>query len=172
MWYSPCLWVVSISMKPHALWGFSVIIRSSPVAGPTYIARIQTQYNNAHHWHNGLPYCLAGQVLHLYIMTRFYYICSCRYDFGSNTWLKETSLKKKIAHDESCGFAAMNGDLYVLTPMLKSDNSEFRRAYKRRPTLEVQVYSPNNKKWRLFTAHPPLHRQVEFKSTTLCTIHI
>ncbi|KAJ4753475.1 Kelch repeat containing F-box protein family-like [Rhynchospora pubera] len=95
-----------------------------------------------------------------------------RYDFACNAWLKETSLKKKIADNESCGFAAMNGDLFVLTSVLKSDGSDFRRPYKRRPTLEVQVYSTYKKKWKLFIAHPPMYQPIDFKSTILCTIQI
>ncbi|XP_020105248.1 F-box/kelch-repeat protein OR23 [Ananas comosus] len=96
-----------------------------------------------------------------------------RYDFASNRWLKESSLRRKIPTNESCGFVAMNGELYVLTSAKPSmDISETRRPLKKRLTLEIQVYNPVKKKWRLLITNPPFHHPIDFKTAILCTIQI
>ncbi|KAJ3673335.1 hypothetical protein LUZ60_006709 [Juncus effusus] len=94
-----------------------------------------------------------------------------RYNFDSNRWLKETNLRKKV-HNESCGFTSMNGEIYVLTSALKSDGSDFKRPYRMRPTLEIQVYNPKIKKWRFYIVHPLIFQPIDFTSVILCPVRI
>ncbi|XP_072978541.1 F-box/kelch-repeat protein OR23 [Typha angustifolia] len=96
-----------------------------------------------------------------------------RYDFAVNRWLKESSLRRKIPASESCGFAAMNGELYVLTTAQPSpDISDLRKRHKKRWRMEIQVYNPEKKKWRFLIANPPFQQPIDFKTTMLCTIRL
>ncbi|XP_020258144.1 F-box/kelch-repeat protein OR23 [Asparagus officinalis] len=88
-----------------------------------------------------------------------------RYDFATNRWLKETSLRKKLPSDDSCCFAAMNEELYVLT-------SEPRSSPKKRPTLEIQVYNPIKRKWKFLTTSVPFKHAIDFKSAVSCTVKL
>ncbi|XP_074564173.1 F-box/kelch-repeat protein OR23 [Curcuma longa] len=101
-----------------------------------------------------------------------------RYDFVLNRWIKESCLRRKIPDNGSCGFVAMNGEIYVLTTSIQSlDPSDTRRVTKRRLTLEIQIYNPQRKKWRFLTTSPPFnhtifHHLIDFKTAVTCTVRV
>ncbi|KAL0908808.1 hypothetical protein M5K25_023316 [Dendrobium thyrsiflorum] len=96
-----------------------------------------------------------------------------RYDFALNRWLKESSLRRKLPSEDSCGFVAMNGELCVLTKAIPLiDPSEPGKVFRKRITLEIQAYDPQRKKWRFFTTNPPFHHPLDFKTAVSCSIQL
>lgn len=96
-----------------------------------------------------------------------------RYDFGSNRWLKEASLRRKIPYAEFCGFVSLNGELHVLkSAKVPAEISYPRRQLKTRLALEFQVYNPVARKWRVFTTYPPVGVPFDFRTATLCTVEL
>ncbi|CAL9158293.1 F-box/kelch-repeat protein OR23-like isoform X1 [Musa acuminata AAA Group] len=96
-----------------------------------------------------------------------------RYEFALNRWTKESSLPRKIPLNGSCGFVAMNGELYVLTTLIQCQNtSDQRRVSKKRLTIEIQIYYPRKKRWRFLTTNPPFNRLINFKAAVTCTIQL
>ncbi|PKA52277.1 F-box/kelch-repeat protein OR23 [Apostasia shenzhenica] len=69
------------------------------------------------------------------------------YNFASNRWLKESSLRRAVPLEDSRGFVAMNGELCVLTSMPFVEPLEPGRSSRSRMTLEIQAYDPKRKKW-------------------------
>lgn len=97
----------------------------------------------------------------------------CRYDFALNRWTKESSLPRKIPLNGSCGFVAMNEELYVLTTLVQCQNtSDQQRVSKKRLTIEIQIYDPRKKRWRFLTTNPPFNRLIDFKAAVTCTIQL
>ncbi|XP_020705377.1 F-box/kelch-repeat protein OR23 [Dendrobium catenatum] len=96
-----------------------------------------------------------------------------RYNFALNRWLKESSLRRKLPSEDSCGFVAMNGELCVLTKAIPLiDPSEPGKVFRKRITLEIQAYDPQRKKWRFFTTNPPFHHPIDFKTAVSCSIQL
>lgn len=96
-----------------------------------------------------------------------------RYDADCNRWVKESTLRRRIPVGESCGFVAMGGELHVLTPTKPSfDLVDFRRLPKKKATLEIQVYNPVDRKWRLLTASTPFYSAINFNVAASCTIKL
>lgn len=105
-------------------------------------------------------------------------ILNCRYDFVLNRWIKESCLRRKIPDNGSCGFVAMNGEIYVLTTSIQSfDPSDQWRTTKKRLTLEIQIYNPQRKKWRFLTTSPPFNHTIcnhliDYKTPVTCTVRV
>ncbi|EAY74344.1 hypothetical protein OsI_02231 [Oryza sativa Indica Group] len=96
-----------------------------------------------------------------------------RYNFSSNSWSKEATLRRKIPSTQSCGFIAMNGELYVLTSAkLPVETSSPWKQSKKRLALEFQVYNPAAKMWRVLTTHPPVNVPIDFRTAALCTVEL
>ncbi|KAI0495012.1 hypothetical protein KFK09_025159 [Dendrobium nobile] len=105
--------------------------------------------------------------------TTQYNVTILRYNFALNRWLKESSLRRKLPSEDSCGFVAMNGELCVLTKAIPLiDPSEPGKVFRKRITLEIQAYDPQRKKWRFFTTNPPFHHPIDFKTAVSCSIQL
>ncbi|KAG0503677.1 hypothetical protein HPP92_003749 [Vanilla planifolia] len=111
-----------------------------------------------------------GEVMGVFMLDRN---AIFRYQFDSNRWLKESSLRRKISSEDSCGFVAMNGELCVLTKAAQScDPSKPGWPSKKRMVLEIQAYDPLRKQWRIFTTNPPFDQPIDFKTAISCTIQL
>ncbi|KAF7029554.1 hypothetical protein CFC21_041265 [Triticum aestivum] len=96
-----------------------------------------------------------------------------RYDFASNGWSKEATLRRKIPETELCGFVSLNGELHVLkSAKLPAETLHPRRQLKKRLALEFQVYNPLARKWRVFTTYPPVSVPIDFRTAALCTVEL
>lgn len=97
-----------------------------------------------------------------------------RYDMTCNRWMKETSVPKKTSDDGSVGFAALDGELHLITLLNANDSADGRRPrqHKRSATLVIQIYNPGKRSWRSVIAKPPFHQPIDFRTAVLCTIRL
>ena len=96
-----------------------------------------------------------------------------RYDFASNGWSKEATLRRKIPETDLCGFVSLNGELHVLkSAKLPAETLHPRRQLKKRLALEFHVYNPLARKWRVFTTYPPVSVPIDFRTAALCTVEL
>jgi hypothetical protein len=97
----------------------------------------------------------------------------CRYNFASNSWVKEATLRRKIPNTELCGFVSLNGELNVIkSAKVPVKISHPRRLLKKGLALEFQVYNPVSRKWRVFITHAPVGESFDFRSAALCTVEL
>ncbi|PIA36513.1 hypothetical protein AQUCO_03400425v1 [Aquilegia coerulea] len=97
-----------------------------------------------------------------------------RYNISTNRWQEESSVPRKGSMDSTFGFAALDGELYVLSPLSSIVSSENRkpRADKRGRTLLIQIYHLKKRVWRSLTTRPPFHYSLDFKTAVICPIQI
>ncbi|KAF3675547.1 F-box/kelch-repeat protein OR23 [Capsicum chinense] len=93
---------------------------------------------------------------------------------ASNSWIKETSLPRKISDESSVGFVALDGELHVMSHLngVKSNECQRLRQQKRSATILLQIYHPRKKSWRSVTTKPPFHHPLDFKTAVMCTIRL
>ncbi|KAI3915707.1 hypothetical protein MKX01_015532 [Papaver californicum] len=97
-----------------------------------------------------------------------------RYDSSSNRWVKESSVPRKSPIDSSFGFAALDGELHVMSSFNSPEPIENRRQrlHKKRATLFIQTYSPKRRVWRSLTTKTPFQTPLDFKTAVMCTIQL
>ncbi|XP_078436244.1 F-box/kelch-repeat protein OR23-like [Wolffia australiana] len=96
-----------------------------------------------------------------------------RFIVDQNRWVIESTLRRSITDGESCGFVALDGELYVLTPMRQAfDPTDLRRMPNKKVSLDIQIYNPMTKIWKLLSASTPFYSAINFNMAALCTIQI
>ncbi|KAM3355928.1 F-box/kelch-repeat protein OR23 [Capsicum galapagoense] len=97
-----------------------------------------------------------------------------RYKMTSNSWIKETSLPRKMSDESSVGFVALDGELHVMSHLngVKSNECQRLRQQKRSATILLQIYHPRKKSWRSVTTKPPFRHPLDFKTAVMCTIRL
>ncbi|GER57781.1 kelch repeat-containing F-box family protein [Striga asiatica] len=97
-----------------------------------------------------------------------------RYDMNSNSWVKETCVPRKASDDSSVGFAALDGELHLLSFFNVNDSTDGRRSrpHKRSTALLIQIYHPRKMSWRSVIAKPPFHEPLDFRTAVMCTIRL
>ncbi|MCL7032124.1 hypothetical protein MKW94_017148 [Papaver nudicaule] len=97
-----------------------------------------------------------------------------RYDSSSNRWVKESSVPRKSPVESSIGFAALDGELHVMSSLksLEPVKNRRQRHHKNCAPLFIQTYSPERRAWRSLTTKTPFQSPLDFTTAVMCTIQL
>ncbi|KAL5702019.1 hypothetical protein ACHQM5_027290 [Ranunculus cassubicifolius] len=97
-----------------------------------------------------------------------------RYDMSTNRWQKESTVPRKGLTDNKYGFAALDGELHVLSCRKTADIMENLkpRVQEKVGALYIQVYNPKKRRWRSLRTKPPVKCSLNFESAVMCTIRV
>ncbi|KAL5703021.1 hypothetical protein ACHQM5_028167 [Ranunculus cassubicifolius] len=93
---------------------------------------------------------------------------------STNRWQKESTVPRKDLTDYKYGFAALDGELHVLSCRKTFDIMENLkpRVQEKVGALYIQVYNPKKRRWRSLRTRSPVKCSLNFESAVMCTIRV
>lgn len=97
-----------------------------------------------------------------------------RYNMSLNHWFKESNVPRQAQDGSAFGFAALQGELYIMSHLQGFELSEIRRSRQRKKgsVLFMQIYNPRNKSWRYLGTRTPFNGPLDLRTTVMCTIRV
>lgn len=97
-----------------------------------------------------------------------------RYNMSLNRWFKESNVPRQAQDGSAFGFAALQGELYIMSHLQGFELSEIRRSRQRKKgsVLFMQIYNPRNKSWRYLGTRTPFNGPLDLRTTVMCTIRV